>query len=73
MKQLLLSAVIDLPDDLFDASVIIQSVKVPWYAALQTIKEQGAQFKHSQEVIETRAKATRTPRKPRLVPLPEAA
>lgn len=69
MKQLCLSAVIDLPDDLFEASELIHSVKVPWYAALQTLKEREVAFKHSQEVLEVRAKAPRKSRKPRLVPV----
>lgn len=72
-KKLYLSAAIELPDDLFEASEIVQSVKVPWYAALQTLKEKQVQFTHSQEVMESRTRATRKPRKPRLVPPPEAA
>jgi hypothetical protein len=70
MKRLCLSAVIELPTDLFDATAIIQSVKVPWYAALQNLKDAGVKFEHSQEVMEARAKATRKPRKPRLVETP---
>jgi hypothetical protein len=67
-KQLCLSAVIELPEDLFEASAIITAVKVPWYAALQTLKQNEVPFKHSQDVMEVRAKAARKPRKPRLVP-----
>ena len=74
MKQLCLSAVIDLPDDLFEASEVTLSVKVPWYAALQQLKEKQVEFKHSQEVLEVRPKAKTTRKQPRLVPVnPEAA
>lgn len=72
-KKLCLSAIIELPDDLFDATEIIAAVKVPWYAALHTLKEKQVQFVHSQEVMDVRAKATRKPRRPRLVPTPDAA
>jgi hypothetical protein len=69
-KQLHLSALVELPDDLFDAGEIIASVKVPWYAALQTLKEKGVEFKHSQEVMEVRPKPVKRVRKPRLVMTP---
>jgi hypothetical protein len=59
MKRLCLSAVIELPTDLFDATEIIASVKTPWYAALQNLKNAGVKFEHSQEVMEARAKAPR--------------
>lgn len=72
-KQLALSAIIELPEDLFEASEIVTSVKVPWYAALQTLKDKGVTFKHSQDVMEIRAKARRGPRKPRIAPVTEAA
>jgi hypothetical protein len=70
MKRLCLSAVIELPTDLFDATAIIQSVKVPWQNALEALGAAGATFQHSQEVMEVKTKATRKPRKPRLVETP---
>jgi hypothetical protein len=75
MKRLCLSAVIELPTDLFDATAIIQSVKVPWQNALEALGAAGATFQHSQEIMEVKTKAVRRPRKPRLVetPPPEAA
>jgi hypothetical protein len=72
-KRLYLSAVIELPDDLFDSTEVIQSVKVPWYAALQNLKEKQVQFTHSQEVTEVRAKAKRGPRKTKLGLVPPPA
>jgi hypothetical protein len=66
-KRLILSCLVELPTDLFDATAIIQSVKVPWYAALQNLKDAGVKFEHSQEVMEAKTKAVRRPRKPRLV------
>jgi hypothetical protein len=75
MKRLCLSAVIELPEDVFAAADVFASVKTPWNTALQNLKASGVKFEHSQEVMEVRAKATRKPRKPRLVetPPPEAA
>jgi hypothetical protein len=74
-KQLCLSAVIELPDDLFEASEIVNSVKVPWYAALQTLKEKGVKFAHQQDMMEVRAKpaGARRGRKPRLAAVPQDA
>lgn len=56
MKQFHLSAVIDLPDDTFEAAELLSKIKVPWYAALQNLKDAGVKFEHKNEVLETRAK-----------------
>jgi len=67
-KQLHLSAVIDLPDNIFEASEAIQSVRVPWHAALQTLTEKQVQFRHTEEVMETKAALKRSPRKAKQKP-----
>lgn len=69
MKQLHLTALVELPEDLFEASEVICSVKGPWEAALDTLKNRpGLVFRDNAEVLEVRAKTPRKPRKPRLVP-----
>jgi hypothetical protein len=70
MKRLCLSAVIELPEDVFAAADVFASVKTPWNTALQNLKASGVKFEHSQDVMEVKTKATRKPRKPRLVETP---
>jgi len=56
MKQLSLSAIIDLPEDVFAAAQVTASVAAPWAALLVALKD--AQIGHvaKHETIETRAK-----------------
>jgi hypothetical protein len=63
MKRLCLSAVIELPDDVFAAADVFASVKTPWNTALQNLKASGVKFEHSQEVMETKTKVTRKRKK----------
>jgi hypothetical protein len=62
--------VIELPDDLFEANEVIALVRSPWFAGLQDLRSAGVKFEHSQVVMEVKTKATRKPRKPRLVETP---
>lgn len=68
-RQLSLSALIELPTDLFEASEITNSVKVPWYAMLQGLTDKGVKFTHAQDITETRTPTTgaKRGRKPRVV------
>jgi hypothetical protein len=73
MKQLCLSAIIELDDDLFASSEVIRSVREPWSRMLAVLSDSGVPFKHSQEIMDIRTKAKRAPRKPKLVMTPPEA
>ena len=56
-KQLQLSALIDLPTDVFEAAKITDQVAKPWLAMLAVLKEAGVTHAHTSETVETRAKS----------------
>jgi hypothetical protein len=78
MKQLSLSATVDLPSDAFEASAVYRQVEAPWNALVGVLNDMpGVAFTAKAKELQTRAKPKqpRKPRKPRLVetPPPEAA
>ena len=73
-KQLALSALIEMPDNPFQAAEVYARLREPWDALVNTLKQTGADHKVTADEIETRTKAVRRPRKPRLAqPTPDAA
>ncbi|HEY6255092.1 MAG TPA: hypothetical protein VIY51_04790 [Xanthobacteraceae bacterium] len=73
-KQLCLSAIIELPADLFEAAEVVAKIKAPWCELLAGLKAAGVQHAAKSDEMEIRAKAVRRPRKPRLVtPPPDLA
>jgi hypothetical protein len=73
MKQLYLSVVVDLPDCAFTASDVYAQIKGPWLALGDGLHTAGVTFTSKVEEMQVRAKATRKPRKPRLVTPPQDA
>lgn len=54
MKRFDLNVRIEVSDDPFEAAEIVAKIKVPWYAMLQTLKNDGVKFEHNQ--VSVRAK-----------------
>jgi hypothetical protein len=75
MKRLCLSAVIELPDNPFEAASVYATVKMPWEALLRDLNERDIKFDAKADEMEVRKPVVRRPRKPRLVtpPAGEAA
>lgn len=55
-KQLSLSALVDLPDNVFEASEIVRRVGEPWQKMLTDLADAGVDHTHTSETIESRAK-----------------
>lgn len=74
MKQLALSALVDLPEDRFEAAGLTFKLSAPWLALLRELDTAGIKYQANVDEMETRNKGGR-PRKPRIaaVPPPEAA
>lgn len=72
MKQLALSALIELPDDTFDAAEIVARIKAPWRDLMAALQSADVPHKMRCDEMEVRPKRVRT-RRPRLVPPGEAA
>jgi hypothetical protein len=70
-KKLFVSVAIPLPDDPFAAADVYKLLQPAWSALLDALKASGTDYDVSFQELEQRAK--RRPRKPRLVPTPEAA
>jgi hypothetical protein len=73
MKQLCLSVIVELPPDLFRASELIWKLDPTWTTLLASLQDAKVEHTANSEILDVRTKATRRPRKPRLVPAPEAA
>ena len=61
-KQLHLSCIIDLSDDVFGAAETISSVRQGWNGLLDALQESKIKHVHTCETLETRAKVERKPR-----------
>lgn len=72
-KQLALSVLVEMPDNPFDAAEVYARLREPWDNLANSLKQSGVVHSIKQDEIETRTKAVRRPRKPRLVPTPDAA
>ena len=73
-KQLVLSALIELPDGYFEAASLSLKLSVPWLALCSELDAAGVKHTTKVDEIEVRAKQQRAPRKPRVVaPASEAA
>ena len=57
-KQLCLSAIIDLPDDIFDAAEVTARVRPPWSQLCSELKQAGVKYELKQDEMETRTRAT---------------
>ena len=70
MKQLSLSCLVDLPDDVFAAAELTAKLREPWQQMLAELKQREVKHVHACEQIETRAKPEpgKRGRKPRVVP-----
>lgn len=56
-KQLCLSAIIDVPDDFFDAAELTTRIKPSWQQLCSELKQAGVRYEVKQDLIETRAKS----------------
>ena len=56
MKQLSLSCLVDLPDDVFAAAELTAKLREPWQQMLAELQQREVKHVHACEQIETRAK-----------------
>lgn len=72
-RKLFVTAVVELPDDRWEAAGITFRLSVPWQAVCKQLDDAGIQYTTQVSEIEERARAVRKPRKPRVVAPTEAA
>ena len=63
-KQLHLSVIVDLPDDVFAAARATDTLATPWAELVNQLKAVNIKHVHTCETLETRAKVERKPRGP---------
>lgn len=72
-RQLYLTCMIDLPDDLFEGAAVTQLAKPAWGTFLATLKEDSSlKFDAKAEIVETRAarkKIAAVPKKKPMTPV----
>ena len=61
-KQLHLSVIVDLPDDVFAAARATDTLATPWEQLVAQLKNAGIKHVHTCETLETRAKVERKAR-----------
>ena len=61
-KQLHLSVIVDLPDDVFAAARATDTLATPWAELVNQLKAANIKHVHTCETLETRAKVERKPR-----------
>jgi len=63
-KQLHLSVIVDLPDDVFAAARATDTLATPWAELVNQLKAANIKHVHTCETLETRAKVERKARGP---------
>ena len=61
-KQLHLSVIVDLPDDVFAAAKATDTLAAPWAEMISALKAANIKHVHTCETLETRAKVERKAR-----------
>jgi hypothetical protein len=72
-KSLYVEVIVCVPEDPFTAAGIYQQLQPSWASLLDALKNCGAQYDFKIKEMETRTKAKRAPRKPKLVMTPPEA